>query len=51
LRIILGELLAGPSVARIRTLRLRGTNWLCIFSEAGMGAGIVTIGDSSTRGA
>src|SRR3546814_15743979 len=47
-RIILGVLLAGPSVARMRTLRLRGTNWLCMVSPVGVDGGIATIGGSST---
>jgi hypothetical protein len=38
LRIISGELLAGPKVARIRTLRERGTNWLWSVSEFAIAA-------------
>jgi hypothetical protein len=42
-RIISGVALAGPKVARMRTLRLRGTNWLgdllnCCFPAGDVGA-------------
>src|SRR3569623_541862 len=49
LRIMLCEALAGPSVARILTFRLRGTNWLGSASLIGMGGRIDTPAASSTR--
>src|SRR3954453_2864808 len=47
-RIISGVLLAGPSVARIRTLRVRGTKRLGTVSLVAMGGGIATLRVSST---
>ena len=49
LRIMSRDALAGPSVARMRTLRLRGTNLLGRVSLVAMGGRIVTPAASSTR--
>src|SRR3954469_13849641 len=49
LRIIVFELLAGPSVARIRTLRARGTKMLGPVSLVAMQGRIDERGGSSTR--